>query len=70
MLENQFFCVKCRKKVMCDKKDICLGKIKNKKRKSGYADVLKSKCKKCGVKLFRLVKKDDVPKLRKKYKKC
>ena len=66
MKQNQFFCVMCSKKVMCDKDDIHFKRIKNKKIKGGVP-ALKCKCKKCDTKLTKFVKKADANMLKKKF---
>lgn len=63
MKSNQFYCVACKKKVMCDSKDTCVTKTKNGR------SALKSKCR-CGCKLYKFISDASAPKMRSKLGKC
>lgn len=67
MAQNQFYCVACRKRVKCDKDDICLALLKNKKR--GEVPALRCQCA-CGTNLTKFVSLKDVEKLADKYGLC
>tara|TARA_Y100000389_G_scaffold197949_1_gene233547 strand:- start:616 stop:843 length:228 start_codon:yes stop_codon:yes gene_type:complete len=67
LAENEFYCVKCRKREKV--KDICVKILKNKKIKGGVP-TLTGECKKCDTLLYKFVKKDKKDKLVKKYGKC
>lgn len=67
--KNEFYCVKCRDKVKVDHDDICLKKMKNKRRKNGVMYALKSECE-CGTSLHRFVADDDIEKFKKEYGVC
>ena len=54
MTPNQFYCLKCKKRVKIKSEDICEDKIKNKKR--GSIPVLRAVHNKCGTKLIKFVK--------------
>ena len=66
--QNQFYCVKCRKRVTSHPDDICVKNIRN--RKTGSIPALKSECPKCGTKLFKFSKRKDATKLRSKFGRC
>jgi hypothetical protein len=54
--QNQFYCVKCQKKVSIDANDICSKKIRNKKTHKSI-DAVVAKHDYCGTKLFKFIKK-------------
>lgn len=66
MKERQFYCVSCRRKVMCPADDIHFKIIKNKRIKGGMP-ALKSVCNKCDTRLTKFVKRKDASKLKAKY---
>lgn len=66
MKENQFYCVKCHKKVEIPASELHLKMIKN--RKSGSIPALVGKHKACGTKCVKFVKKEKVKSLRSKRK--
>lgn len=66
MKERQFYCVLCRKKVMCPAEDIHFKMLKNKKIKGGMP-ALKCGCQKCGTRLTKFVKRKDAKRLKAKY---
>lgn len=55
MKPNQFYCVKCKKKVELPASDVKIVSLKNKKR--GTVKAATGKCKRCGTKVFKFVKK-------------
>ena len=69
MTQQQFYCVKCRKRVTIPKDDICLRIVKNKKA-GRDVPMLSGWCKECGVAVNKFVAVADVPKLAKKFKQC
>ena len=69
LTQQQFYCVKCRKKVSSSAGDMCVQTFKNKKVKGG-SPALRSVCVKCGTNLTKFIKKVDKVKLTKKYGKC
>lgn len=67
--QQEFYCVQCRKRVSCEKEDICVRKVRNAKRKGGVP-MLVGDCKKCDCRLHKFVKVPDFSKLLEKYGKC
>lgn len=65
---NEFYCVKCRKRMTCKNEDMCVKIYKNKK--TGETPALRGVCSKCGTNLTKFVKRDDVGHLIEKYGKC
>ena len=61
MKPNEFYCVSCKDKVICNAKDIRVAKLKNGK------PALKSKCK-CGCNLTKFIKASSVAKYKSKFK--
>jgi hypothetical protein len=61
MKPNEFYCVSCKDKVICNAKDIRVAKLKNGK------PALKSKCK-CGCNLTKFIKASSVTKYKSKFK--
>ncbi len=61
MKSNEFYCVSCKDKVICNAKDIRVAKLKNGK------PALKSKCK-CGCNLTKFIKASSVVKYKSKFK--
>ena len=59
MKSNQFYCVKCKKKVIC--RDPILKIFHNKTRKCGVP-ALEGKCKICNIKIYKFVKEQDAEK--------
>lgn len=70
MKVNEFYCVKCRKKVSLKPENICFQYLKNKNMKTGKMPSLKGICHKCDINLTKFIKHDDAKKLQKKYGKC
>ncbi len=68
MKQNQFYCVKCRKKVTVPTNDICHVNLKSRKRKKIPA--LVGYCKKCECDLYKFVKVKQSSRLNKKYGRC
>ena len=62
MKENQFYCVKCHKKVEIPASEVHLTMIKN--RKTGSIPALVGKHKACGTKCVKFVKREKVASLR------
>lgn len=58
MKSNQFYCVKCKSKVMCEDKHIQMKKLRNGK------PALKSSCRKCGTTVFKFIKQSDAKKMK------
>lgn len=58
MKSNQFYCVKCKSKVMCEDKHIQMKKLRNGK------PALKSSCRKCTITVFKFIKESDVKKMK------
>jgi hypothetical protein len=58
MKSNQFYCVKCKSKVMCEDKHIQMKKLRNGK------PALKSSCRKCGTTVFKFIKLSDAKKMK------
>jgi len=66
MKELQFYCVACRKKVMCKKSDVAVIVYKNKK--TGKTPALRCQgCPKCGTNMNKWIKPDKTQKLIEKY---
>ena len=65
--ETQFYCVKCKDKVIVQPKDIY---FLTKTAKGRTVNMLKGKHSVCGVQCHKIVSKDSVPDLKKKYKTC
>lgn len=68
MKQTEFYCVKCRKKVMCDPDDMCVQIFKNKK--TGESPALRSVCPKCDTNLTKFIKRDSTDRMIEKYGKC
>lgn len=64
MTANQFYCLKCKKRVKVKSEDICEGKVKNKKR--GSIPVARAVHKKCGTNLIKFIKEKKRKSSRKK----
>ena len=58
MKSNQFYCVKCKSKVMCEDKHIQMKKLRNGK------PALKSSCRKCTITVVKFIKESDVKKMK------
>ncbi len=58
MKSNQFYCVKCKSKVMCEDKNIQMKKLRNGK------PALKSSCRKCTTTVFKFIKESDAKKMK------
>mgnify|MGYP006293895027 CR=1 FL=1 len=58
MKSNQFYCVKCKSKVMCENKHIQMKKLRNGK------PALKSSCRKCATTVFKFIKESDAKKMK------
>jgi hypothetical protein len=67
--ENEFYCVKCRKRVKSHEDDICVKIYRNKKIKGGVP-VLVSSCNKCDTNLNKFIKHDSKKEMIKYYGKC
>lgn len=67
MKQNQFYCVKCRKKKMCKSSDMGIKVYANKRMKGGKAPALKCACPACGTNMTKFIKHDDQSKLTKKF---
>jgi hypothetical protein len=65
--KNEFYCVKCGKKVLSNPDTICVKKIHNKK--IGSVPVLKSICKNCDTSLTRFIKHSDEQNMKRCYNK-
>tara|TARA_Y100000389_G_C17345012_1_gene455384 strand:+ start:86 stop:313 length:228 start_codon:yes stop_codon:yes gene_type:complete len=65
--QKEFYCVKCRKRVLAD--DICVQMLKNKKVKGGVP-TLSGYCNNCDTLLYKFIKHADKSKLNKKFGKC
>jgi len=72
MRENEFYCLRCRKRVSVKKDDICFKNIKNSKMVNNgkKAPVLFAECQKCDAKLIKFVKHKDSEKFENKFPKC
>ena len=69
---NEFYCVKCQKRRVGQKMKLGHFTYKNKssaRKKKRQVPVLKSVCSQCDTKLFKIVKKQAVPALKKRLQK-
>lgn len=67
--ENEFYCVKCRDSVKCDKSDICL-KSKMNPRNKVKVNMLKCVCRHCGTSLTKFISLDKLEVYKSKYNRC
>lgn len=69
--QNQFYCVKCEKRVTCKPNDMCVTHYSNKRVAGGKVPALKGSCR-CGTNLTKFVKRDSntLRKLVNKYGYC
>jgi hypothetical protein len=65
--QEEFYCVKCRKRVKGD--DICIKTFKNKKSFGGIPTMMAS-CKKCDTSVYKFIKHSAKDRLTDKYGKC
>lgn len=64
---NEFYCVKCRKRVKLPKANMCVKMVHNSKR---TVPTLIGHCEKCDCKLHKFIKNSDVSEMTKKYGAC
>jgi hypothetical protein len=69
MLERQFYCVSCRKKVTVPTEDICVKIYKN-KRVRGGSPALIGHCNKCDTRVSKFIQKDKKEAMINKFGKC
>jgi len=69
MLERQFYCVKCRKKVVVPAEDVCVKTYKNKRIRGG-SPALVARCAKCDTKVTKFIKADHKVAMIKKFGRC
>jgi len=67
MKQNQFYCVKCRRKVTANPDDMYVKIYKNKRMYDGQAPALKSHCKSCATNLTKFIKHDSTHAMVEKY---
>ena len=65
--QNEFYCVKCRKRTKGE--DICVKVLKNKKIKGGVPSLV-ADCVKCETVLYKFIKKNKKDSMIKKFGKC
>ena len=65
--QNEFYCVKCRKRTKGD--DICVKVLKNKKIKGGVPSLV-ADCAKCQTVLYKFIKQNKKDSMIKKFGKC
>lgn len=65
---NQFYCVKCRKRITLSKDDICFRDVKNYKR--GVVPMVTGSCGKCSTTVNKFVKVSVADKMANKYGDC
>ena len=69
MKENQFFCVKCRARKMCNPENIGVKVYPNKRIKGGEVPTLKCKCPNCDTNMTKFIKHDSLKDAKAKYRK-
>ena len=69
MLEREFYCVACRKKVTIPANDICVKVYKN-KRVPGGSPALVGHCNKCSTQVTKFIKKDSKDRMIQKFGLC
>ena len=72
MKENEFYCLKCKKRVSIKKNDICFKNFKNSKMVNNgkKAPALVAECNKCETNMVKFVKHKDSKKVEEKFEKC
>jgi hypothetical protein len=70
LTQNQFYCVKCCKRISALTDNICVTEYKNKKATGGYTPALRSYCITCDTPLTKWIKHKDVDRLIDKYGNC
>ena len=68
--QNQFYCVKCRKAVTLKPQDICVVKLRNKKRVGGFMHATRGECGRCGTRVHKFITVASVKATENKYGKC
>lgn len=69
MLERQFYCVKCQKKVTVPAEDICVKTYKNRRVKGG-TPALAGRCPRCDTRVTKFIKRDKKEAMVKKFGRC
>jgi hypothetical protein len=69
LVENEFYCVKCRHRVKCNKEDMCV-KSKLNPRNKVKVHMLKCKCQHCDTSLTKFISADKYETIKNKYGKC
>jgi hypothetical protein len=67
--QNEFYCVTCRNYVTEKAADICVKMVKNSRIKGGVP-ALHSECHKCGQRLYKFIKRDDMAAAVRKFGRC
>ena len=69
LTQQQFYCLKCRRKILCKKDDIGVVDLKNKKSKTGKVPALKAECSrgKCDCTVMKFIKHKDRSKMLDKF---
>jgi len=66
MKKQEFYCVKCRSKVMCKQNNIKIELVHNRKVKGGIP-ALRCKCPKCSTQMTKWEKRENILKCAKKF---
>lgn len=69
MLERQFYCVACRKKITVPAEDICVKTYKNRRVKGGVPTLV-GNCPKCDTLMVKFIKRASKEAMTKKFGKC
>jgi len=62
--QQEFYCVKCRKRCKSTKNDICIVEFKN------GSNAMEGQCSKCDCMMYKFIKDKDVDKLIDKFGEC
>ena len=68
--QNQFYCVKCNKRVTVKADDICVKIYKNYKMPGAKIPTHKAECQTCETNMIKFIKHDLTTKMQQKYGKC
>ena len=68
--QQEFYCVKCRKRVKSSPSYMCVKTYKNKRMKGGKSYALRSFCQKCDTNLTKFISPKEEVQLAKKYGRC
>lgn len=70
MKEREFYCVKCRARVVLPAQNICLTRYKNKNAPAKYVPALMGECHKCATRVSKFVPRNMEGTLLARYGEC